>query len=135
MTVVLVVLGTRVRTALAHVRTPVQEALRPTPIVTGLIRDRFRSREERLAENALLRQRLLVASSVTVTDASRRQDRPPDARSIASNTHKVALRSSPPYDARSGCSIRTRPATVAIRMRSGVIGKHASIKQSSGAQR
>ena len=37
-------------------------AARPTSLVTGLVEDAFRSREELLAENALLRQQLIVAA-------------------------------------------------------------------------
>ncbi len=42
-------------------RTAVREALRPAPMVTGFVADVFRSRDELLAENAMLRQQLIVA--------------------------------------------------------------------------
>jgi len=42
--------------------TTVHEALRPAPVATGFAADLFRSRDELLAENALLRQQLIVAS-------------------------------------------------------------------------
>ena len=38
------------------------EAIRPLPVVVGLLRDLPRSREQLIAENALLRQQLIVAS-------------------------------------------------------------------------
>jgi len=44
------------------VKRTVTEALRPLPMISGLVEDAFRSREELPAENLLLRQQLLVAS-------------------------------------------------------------------------
>jgi len=41
--------------------TTIQEALRPAPVAAGLVRDLFRTREELVAENAALRQQLIVA--------------------------------------------------------------------------
>ena len=38
------------------------EAIRPLPVVVGLMRDLTRSRDQLIAENALLRQQLIVAS-------------------------------------------------------------------------
>jgi hypothetical protein len=52
----------RLRTAIARAATAVREALRPAPLATGFVADLFRSRDELLAENALLRQQLIVAS-------------------------------------------------------------------------
>ena len=46
----------------AWAKRTVTEALRPLPLVSGLIADAFRSREELAAENLLLRQQLIVAS-------------------------------------------------------------------------
>ena len=61
-----VVLKARVRAcvnkAVAWAKRTIREALRPAPIAAGLLCDVFRSRQELLAENALLRQQLLVAS-------------------------------------------------------------------------
>ncbi len=58
-------IAARVRTAVARAatatRTAVHEALRPAPMVTGLVTDLFRSRDELLAEKAMLRQQLIVA--------------------------------------------------------------------------
>ena len=63
---VFAVLGARVRAAITQtvtgVNAAVREALWPAPLVTGLARDLFRSREDLLAENAILRQQLIVAS-------------------------------------------------------------------------
>jgi transposase InsO family protein len=53
--------GTLTRAA-APLRAVARDALRPAPVVSGLIHDLFRSRENLLAENALLRQQLIVAS-------------------------------------------------------------------------
>ena len=62
----LAVLQARVRScankALAWAKRTIREALRPAPIAAGLLCDVFGSRKELLAENALLRQQLLVAS-------------------------------------------------------------------------
>ena len=41
--------------------TTVHEALRPAPVATGFAADLFRIRDKLLAENALLRQQLIVA--------------------------------------------------------------------------
>ena len=43
-------------------RTPLREALRPTGVASGFIGDLTRTRQELLAENAMLRQQLIVAS-------------------------------------------------------------------------
>ncbi len=60
------VLNARVRDGIAQVATAVRaamrEALRPAPMVSGFVADLFRSRDELLAENALLRQQLIVAT-------------------------------------------------------------------------
>lgn len=60
------VLKARARAAAASVlawaKRTVTEALRPLPMISGLIEDAFRSREELLEENLLLRQQLIVAS-------------------------------------------------------------------------
>jgi hypothetical protein len=59
-------LGLRIRTGLAHLAVKTKrllhEATRPLPVVVGLLRDLTRSREQLIAENALLRQQLIVAS-------------------------------------------------------------------------
>ena len=47
---------------LRSVRTAVREALRPTPLVTGFVHDICRTHDELIAENAVLRQQLVVAS-------------------------------------------------------------------------
>jgi hypothetical protein len=64
--VLLAVLKARVRAcvsnAVAWAKRAIREALRPAPVAGGLLCDVFRSRGELLAENALLRQQLLVAS-------------------------------------------------------------------------
>ncbi len=60
------VLNARVRDGIAQVATAVRaamrEALRPAPMASGFVHDLFRSRDELLAENAMLRQQLIVAS-------------------------------------------------------------------------
>jgi hypothetical protein len=61
--------------AVAWVKRAVREALRPAPIAGGLLRDAFRSGEELLAENALLRQQLLVASRNNTRPAFRGHER------------------------------------------------------------
>jgi putative transposase len=49
-----------------RVHSAVRAATRPTSLFVGLVEDAFRSREELIAENALLRQQLIVAArSVT----------------------------------------------------------------------
>jgi putative transposase len=45
-----------------RVKSALREATRPLPLVTGLVMDLTRSRRELVAENAFLRQQLLVAS-------------------------------------------------------------------------
>ena len=59
-------LGIRIRTGLSRlvVKTKrlLHEAIRPLPVVVGLWRDLTRSRDQLIAENALLRQQLIVAS-------------------------------------------------------------------------
>ena len=56
----------RVRTAATDVADRIASAMRaatrPTPLVVGLLLDAVRSREELVAENALLRQQLIVAA-------------------------------------------------------------------------
>jgi hypothetical protein len=56
----------RIRTGLTRlvVKTKrlLREAIRPLPAVVGLLRDLTRSRDQLIAENALLRQQLIVAS-------------------------------------------------------------------------
>ncbi len=47
-----------------RIATAVRAATRPTPAVAGLLLDATRSREELVAENALLRQQLIVAARV-----------------------------------------------------------------------
>ena len=63
---VFAVLGARVRSVARRVvravTTAFQEALRPVPIATELGRDVFRTRAKLVAENAALRQQLIVAS-------------------------------------------------------------------------
>ena len=46
----------------ARAKRTVTEALRPLPLVSGLVEDVFRTKEELFAENLLLRQQLIVAS-------------------------------------------------------------------------
>ena len=59
-------LGLRVRAHLARMATKAKDLLRevsrPFPLVSGVLRDLTRSRKELIAENALLRQQLIVAS-------------------------------------------------------------------------
>jgi len=65
--VVFGVLNARGRDVIARaataVRAAVREALRPAPMVSGFVADLFRGRDELLAEDALLRQQLIVATS------------------------------------------------------------------------
>lgn len=74
-----VVLKARVRTrvskAVAWAKRAMREASRPAPIATGLLCDVFRSRDELLAENAPLRQQLLVASRKNKRPAFRGHER------------------------------------------------------------
>ncbi len=51
------------------------EALRPLPLVSGLVEDVFRTREELVAENLLLRQQLIVASRKIKQPMFRRWER------------------------------------------------------------
>ena len=59
----------RIRSAAASVvrkvRRVLKEATRPLPLLTGLVADLTRSGKELLAENALLRQRLIVVRRQT----------------------------------------------------------------------
>lgn len=57
----LAALTAALRTAAGHLRDAVLDALRPTSAGAGLARDAFRTRAQLLAENALLRQQLIVA--------------------------------------------------------------------------
>lgn len=56
----------RVRSAARRVATSIstatREALRPAPIAVGIVRDLFRTHDQLVAENAALRQQLIVAS-------------------------------------------------------------------------
>jgi hypothetical protein len=67
--VVLSALILRVRAAATQVAvriaTALRAATRPTPMVVGALLDATRSREELVAENALLRQQLIVAARAT----------------------------------------------------------------------
>ena len=45
-----------------RVKSALREATRPLPLVTGLVMDLTRSHRELVAENAFLRQQLIVAS-------------------------------------------------------------------------
>jgi putative transposase len=64
--VFLFVLNARVRAAVGKVVTwakkKLSESFRPLPIITGLVGDALRSRQELVAENMMLRQQLIVAS-------------------------------------------------------------------------
>lgn len=53
---------TTLRAVASRLCVAVKEALRPTSAAAGLARDAFRTRAELLAENALLRQQLIVAT-------------------------------------------------------------------------
>ena len=63
---VFALLAARFRDVATHVakevRAAAREALRPAPMLSGFVADLFRSREDLLSENALLRQQLIVAS-------------------------------------------------------------------------
>jgi len=63
---VLSTLGIRIRNGLTRLvvksKRLLHEAIRPLPVVVGLLRDLTRSRDQLIAENALLRQQLIVAS-------------------------------------------------------------------------
>jgi len=63
---VLSTLGIRIRNGLTRLvvksKRLLPEAIRPLPVVVGLLRDLTRSRDQLIAENALLRQQLIVAS-------------------------------------------------------------------------
>lgn len=63
------------RNASGGARDALRDATRPAPIVGGLIRDTFRTRSELLAENALLRQQLVVASRQVKRPACRPYER------------------------------------------------------------
>jgi putative transposase len=56
----------RVRSAFGKVvswtKKKLTESFRPLPIITGLVGDVFRTRQELVAENIMLRQQLIVAS-------------------------------------------------------------------------
>ena len=51
--------------ALGWAKRTLTEAFRPRPLATGLLRDVFRTRNELLTENAMLRQQLIVGSGVS----------------------------------------------------------------------
>jgi putative transposase len=76
---VLSTLGPRFRAAVTsvvnHVKTALREATRPLPLVAGFAMDLTRSRKELLAENALLRQQLIVASRKVKRPAFRPHER------------------------------------------------------------
>jgi hypothetical protein len=63
---VLSTLGIRIRNGLTRLvvksKRLLHVAIRPLPVVVGLLRDLTRSRDQLIAENALLRQQLIVAS-------------------------------------------------------------------------
>ena len=59
---VFAVLAARLQAAATRAAAAVRETLRPAPMVSGFVADLFRSRNELLAENAMLRQQLIVAS-------------------------------------------------------------------------
>jgi hypothetical protein len=63
---VLSTLGIRIRNGLTRLvvesKRLLHEAIRPLPVLVGLLTDSTRSRDQLIAENALLRQQLIVAS-------------------------------------------------------------------------
>ena len=68
----------RLRAAAAvaeRVKSAWREATRPLPLVTGLVMDLTRSRRELVAENAFLRQQLIVASRKVKRPAFRSHER------------------------------------------------------------
>jgi putative transposase len=58
-----------------RVKSALREATRPLPLVTGLVMDLTRSRRELVAENAFLRQQLIVASRKVKRPAFRSHER------------------------------------------------------------
>ena len=64
-----------VTSVVERARSAFREATRPLPLVTGLAVDLTRSRQELLAENALLRQQLIVASRKVKRPAFRPHER------------------------------------------------------------
>jgi putative transposase len=73
------VLSARLRSAVVsavgRIKSAFREATRPLPLVTGLAVDLTRSRKELLAENAFLRQQLIVASRKVKGPAFRPRER------------------------------------------------------------
>ena len=65
----------RVAALVARVKTALWNACRPEGVVGGIIADIPRSRSELIAENALLRQRLVVASRAVKRPAFRAHER------------------------------------------------------------
>ena len=65
-----------------RIESAIREATRPLPLVTGLVMDLTRSRRELVAENAVLRQQLIVASRKVKRPAFRSDAR----RSITSSS-------------------------------------------------
>jgi hypothetical protein len=61
--------------AVERVKSAPREATRPLPLVTGLVMDLTRSRRELVAENAFLRQQLIVASRKLKRPAFRSHER------------------------------------------------------------
>jgi len=59
----------------ARIRSALREVTRPLPLVTGFITDLGRSRQQLTAENALLRQQLIVASRKVKRPAFRPHER------------------------------------------------------------
>jgi hypothetical protein len=76
---VLSLLSTRLRafaaSVAARIRSALREVTRPLPLVTGFITDLGRSRQQLTAENALLRQQLIVASRKVKRPAFRPHER------------------------------------------------------------
>jgi hypothetical protein len=65
----------RVTRAVARAKRLLRETLRPLPLVAGALEDLTRSRGELIAENALLRQQLIVASGKVKRPAFRAHER------------------------------------------------------------
>ncbi|HEY6723122.1 MAG TPA: hypothetical protein VI197_03795, partial [Polyangiaceae bacterium] len=57
------------------ISTTTRKALRPAPIAVDVVRDLFRTRDELVAENAALRQQLIIASRAVKRPALRTRER------------------------------------------------------------
>jgi len=89
------VLKGRVRSAVGKVVTwakaKLTDSFRPLPIITGLVGDALRSRQELVAENMMLRQQLIVASRKVKQPRFRPHERGLLVFPLCPDIHRVAI--------------------------------------------